>query len=923
MEYSLKPEDKARHELINPLLEKCGWEIQSKNSAKITSSLGVAIEYFQMGRDEADYVLFVDGKAVGIIEAKKQSEGSLIAKEGQAEKYAESTPNWVEKIDEKLPFCYIATGSKIRFTNYWDPEPRSREVFAFHTPKYFKELIEKGKDKNLRKLLAKNASYENKKLWKAQKEAIDNLKGSFAQNKPKALIQMATGSGKTYTSVNLCYYLKKYCKAKRILFLVDRGNLQDNGYDEFDIFNLPDNGMKFTDVYVTNSLKQNKIGSSDSVVVSTIQRMYSILKGQKKANEDEEGNVIITNPMNEKEPLKYNPKVGIGDFDFIIVDECHRSIYNEWKQVLDYFDAFLVGITATPSKGTIAYFNNNLVMEYKHKDAVIDGVNLDFGVYKIDTEITKKGSWIPAGTNIKRIEMRTNRERNMATEDEIIYDSNKLDKKVVTPDQIRTVIRTFKDKFLWEVFPNRKYVPKTLIFAKDDAHAERITQIVREEFDKGNDFCKKITYKAEGDKPKKLINDFRTELNPRIAVTVDMIATGTDIKTVENVMFMRSVNSRQYFEQMKGRGCRVMEKDDFRGINPGAYAKDRFYVIDCVGVCENKKLNETEPVDRVNISFDSLMNYIRFGKPTKEHFDSLAVRLKRLSNKLRDDQNNELKEIYGKPIIDLSKELVDSVDNDLVLAEAREKYGKDVSEEKVVEVLEKRALQMRDKLRENPAFIERLNEIRREVEKIVDDYSLDTVLKAEFSIESKEEAEKTIESFREFIQKNKNELTALKVYYENKGELKWKDLKELTKKIKANGLTDFRLWNSYMILEGKSKDKNIKPLKARDRVPNFISLLRHEVEKVNELEPYLDTVDKRFNEWLARQQENGIKFSEGEFTWLEKMKNFIAENVEIEKKDFRIGELARLGGLGKAKEVFGDEKLDEVLVELNLEVGGK
>jgi len=515
--------------------------------------------------------------------------------------------------------------------------------------------------------------------------------------------------------------------------------------------------------------------------------------------------------------------------------------------------------------------------------------------------------------------MRTNLERWISTDDEISYDASVLDRKVVSPSQIRTVVRTFKDKFLSEVFPNRKYVPKTLIFAKDDAHAELITGIIREEFNKGNDFCKKITYKAEGRKPKELINDFRNELNPRIAVTVDMIATGTDIKTVENVVFMRSVNSRQYFEQMKGRGCRVMKDDDFRVLNEGAFAKDRFYVVDCVGVCQNKKLAESEPVDRLNVSFDSLIRFFQYGKPTREHAESLAVRLKRLSNKLREDQRSELKEIYGKDLVEVASDLIEAVDNDSVLAEA----GDDASEVEVENVLEKRILAVRNKIRGNSAFIGRLQEIRKEVERMIDEFSLDAVIKAEFSIESKEEASKTIESFQKFILENKSELAALKVYYDSKGILKWRDLKELSKKVRAHGLTDAMLWNSYVLLEGKVKGKRISPMKARDRVPNFISLLRHEIENKSELEPYLDSVEKRFGEWLARQRESGVEFGEDEILWLESMKDYIAENIEIEKRDFMRGELAGLGGLGKAIEVFGEERFGQVLCEMNLEVGGK
>jgi len=539
MVYALKPEDRARHEKINPLLEDCGWEIQNYSDANPGVAKGVAVEYFPMGSvGEADYVLFVNGKAVGIVEAKKLGEGALISKEPQAEKYSKGFPEWVKKIDENPPFAYIATGSKFKFINYWDPKPRSRDVKAFHRPEYFEELVKKGRGKNLRRKLAENKAYENSRLWSAQKRAIDNIKKSLSENHPRALIQMATGSGKTYAAVNLAYYLKKNCGAKRILFLVDRSNLGDNAYDEFDSFNVPKDGRKFTDIYNVQHLKMNKVGASNDVVVSTIQRMYSILKGEKEAKLDEEGEVVV-DPMKAKESLKYNKKLPIEEFDFIVIDECHRSIYNLWKEVLDYFDAFLIGITATPSNHTISFFDQNLVMEYGHKEAVMDNVNLDFEVYDIKAKITGEGSNIPGGVSVGKLNMRTKEETWARTEDEISYVAEELDKKVTSRDQIRTVIKTFKDDFLVKAFPERKHVPKTLIFAKDDAHAERIVGVVREVFAEGNDFCKKITYKTEGVTPKELIREFRNELPFRIAVSVDMIATGEDIKPLEVVFFMR------------------------------------------------------------------------------------------------------------------------------------------------------------------------------------------------------------------------------------------------------------------------------------------------------------------------------------------------------------------------------------------------
>ena len=526
--YHNDPELEARHKLINPLLDKAGWKIQNYKVANPHSAKGVAVEFFQMGREigEADYVLFVNGQAIGIIEAKKVGE-SLTGKEKQTERYSEGFPEEFDSIELPLPFLYESNGHEHRFTNLWDPKPRSREVFAFHKPEIFEEWITKGKKENLRFKLALNPQYENKGLWSVQKRAIKGIKESLALGKPKALIQMATGSGKTFVAVNLCYYLIKHCGAKRILFLVDRGNLGDQTRQEFENFEVPEDGRKFTDIYNVQHLNNNKIVGVNRVVISTIQRMYSILKGEEELDPEKENDEsFMGDPTMKVEPLEYNKKIPIEEFDFVIVDECHRSIYNLWKQVLDYFDSFMIGLTATPSKSTIGFFDSNLVMEYTHEEAVADQVNVDFTVYNIRTKITKSGSKIEKGETILKRDIRTRKKRWYVLEDDVQYGADQLDKAVVAKDQIIKIIRTFKEKVLTEIFPGRKHVPKTLIYAKDDNHAEEIVKIVREEFNEGNDFAVKITYKTE---------DFAYLLfyHPKEVLETGEVVFNTDLKKMK------------------------------------------------------------------------------------------------------------------------------------------------------------------------------------------------------------------------------------------------------------------------------------------------------------------------------------------------------------------------------------------------------
>jgi type I restriction enzyme R subunit len=915
------PELKARHTKINPKLISAGWDIQDYKTADIRCSKGIAVEYFQMGKDvgEADYVLFVNGIAVGVVEAKKEGV-TLIGKETQTKGYAEGFPESFRSISLPLPFIYESNGNEVRFTNLWDPKPRSREVFNFHRPETFEEWIKHPKN-TLRGRLTKIPPVDNKKLRRVQEEAINNILSSLAKDKPKALIQMATGSGKTLMAVNLCNDLIEKGKAKRILFLVDRFNLGEQTEQEFQNFEVPRDGRKFTELHNVHLLKSNKIKESDKVCIATIQRVYSMISGKElDIVEEQKSGFEQKFPLKPIE-VKYNSKLPIESFDFVIVDECHRSIYNLWKQVLDYFDAHLIGLTATPSKSTIAFFNSNLVMEYGHEQAVADEVNVDFSVYNIRTKISRDGSKIESGEVIIKRDKRTREKRWHKVEDEVIYEANELDRKVTSKDQIRKIIRTFKEKLFTEIFPGRKHVPKTLIYAKDDNHAEEIVEIVRQEFGEGNEFCQKITYRTEGIKPEDLIRQFRNSFNPRIAVTVDMIATGTDIKPLEIVFFMRSVRSRNYFEQMKGRGVRVMNNQDFMSITPDAQAKERFVIVDAVGVCESEDLNESRPLEQTPfLSFEKLIKSIQYGNPTKELVSSLVSRLSRLQKRLTEEQTNEIKKITnGKTLKDFAKELVDSIDEDKIFEQAQKEFGKKPTKEQIEKVSEKRMDESLKSFIGNAKLIERLPEIKKETEIIVDEISLDVVEEAQYSEIATKKAKEVVSSFKEFIQKNKKELVAIQIFY-NKGKLHWTDLKELYERIKAPpyALTPGRLWQAYRQIE----EQRVKGRVTDKQIANFISLLRFEIEKTKELEPYLNTVDKRFSEWLARQREEGVQFSDEQLRWLMLIKDHIAISVEILKDDLEDAPFNQLGGLGKAARVFG-QKLTPLLKELNDKVGGR
>lgn len=460
---------------------------------------------------------------------------------------------------------------------------------------------------------------------------------------------------------------------------MDRGNLGDQTLKEFQQYASPYNNFKFTEEYFVRRLTSNTLDKTARVCICTIQRMYAMLKNRELPEDlDEVSPDKLIHPSSsgrgagdegnlfaKPEPIEYNPQIPIETFDIIVTDECHRSIYNLWAQVLEYFDAYLIGLTATPSKQTFGFFNQNLVMEYNHEMAVADGVNVNYDVYRIRTQITETGSKVESGYSVQIMARDTRKKRWEQLDDDFSYDPNQLDRDVVAPDQIRKIIQTYRDKLFTEIFPGRSWVPKTLIFAKDDAHAENIVEIVREEFGKGNDFAQKITYRTTGAKPKDLINEFRTSPMPRIAVTVDMIATGTDIKAVEVVMFMRAVKSRAFFEQMKGRGVRVIKTDDLQSITPDAKAKDHFVIVDAVGVCEQDKTDSRPMEQKPTVSFEKLLQAVAFGNTEDDVLTSLAGRLARMEHRLKPEDDQKIRQLSGGySLKDLAHNIIQSLDPD-------------------------------------------------------------------------------------------------------------------------------------------------------------------------------------------------------------------------------------------------------------------
>lgn len=909
----MKPEDQARVD-IDKMLVASGWLIQDYGDLNLGAASGIAVREYPLGKDAADYALFIDRNPVGVVEAKKVG-WTLSGVTEQSEKYLVGLHEKFPNAPCTPPFSYETTGVETLFADRREPNYRSRHVFTFHTPDELSVWLREGKPLRARLKEIPPLNYQN--LWACQDQAVRNLEESFAANRPRALIQMATGSGKTFTAVTSIYRLIKHTGAKRILFLVDRGNLSRQALREFQQYVTPDDGRKFTELYNVQQLQSQTIDPVAKVVISTVQRMYSILQGEPEFDETKEEFSEFEKRISE-EPLdvEYNSNIPINEFDFIVIDECHRSIYNRWKQVLDYFDSFLIGLTATPSKHTIGFFNNNQVMAYTHERAVADGVNVGYHVYRIRTGITEEGSQLQAGEIVEKRDRLTRIAQAEKLDEDIEYNPNQLDRDVVAIDQIRLVIRTFMKK-LPEIFPSRKVVPKTLVFAKDDSHAEDITKIIREVFDEGNEFCKKITYKTTGEKPEDIIASFRNSTYPRIAVTVDMIATGTDIRPLECILFMRDVRSKLYFDQMKGRGTRTIKPDDLMSVTPDAKSKDHFVIVDAVGVCEHA-MSDTHSLNRnLGTSFEQLLQATAEGRANIDDIESLAYRLARLDRKLDKKEKEEIIKVSGGLTIpQLVNRLLDGIDTDKQVALAKDKFKTDEPTKQQIEQVSLESIKQVSQLFDSAKMRQTILDVKKRNEQIIDKISIDRLIEAGFVKEAKEHSQKIVENFKEFLEKNKDELLALQILYSKPykiRELTFNDIKEVASKIEMPpySLTPEELWAAYQQLE-KSKVKD-NPKKI---LTDLISIIRFAMGKEEILMPFDEKVTERFEKWLVEQERSGRKFTQEQKEWLVMIKDQIALSITASLEDMDDIPFSQKGGRIKLHKLFGND-YEKILQELH------
>jgi type I restriction enzyme R subunit len=921
MSANLNPEERARV-LIDEQLAQAGWVVQDRKDINLVNHVGVAVReaILQKVSGRADYLLYLNKKIVGVIEAKPMGV-TLTEVQWQSHRYSRGLDADQRAIAilhrDELPFIYEASGTETHFTNLFDPTPRARRIFNIQRPETLARIIRDSENQEFatwRGAVQQMPSLDEYDLRPASRRAVIAIEESLKANQhSRSLVQMATGAGKTRMAVTESYRLLKNGGFNRVLFLVDRNNLGDQTLREYRDFTTPDDGRKFTELYNVDKLTNAGMVGSSSVVISTIQRVFSVLKGQQVLDSDDPNldSYIPDAPVE----VQYNADLPPEAFDLVIVDECHRSIYGLWRGVIEYFDAHIVGLTATPTKQTIGFFQQNLVSEYTFPESVADRVNVDFEVYRIRTKITEEGGLLDAGTVVPVLDKRTREQRLLELDEDMPYAPTDLDRHVVSKHQIRTILETYRDRLFTEIFPGRRVVPKTLIFAKDDNHAEEIVTQVKEVFGKGNDFAAKITYNSRD--PKKLLQDFRNSPTLRIAVTVDMIATGTDVKAIECVFFMRDVRSGTYFEQMKGRGARSMDDASFTSITPDATHKERFVIVDAVGVTEHPFV-DAAPLERTkSVSLQQLLERAATFTITADETASLASRLARLSRELTPSENAELTSIAGVPLQEITQQLIKIADPD-TLAQVIEngpldKDGKIDTKKAMADFIE----QLITPIAANPELRQRILEIRLSHDLIFDEGSRDELLDARGVVDTSK-AKSLVESWIKYIEDNKNEITAIQMLYskpKNVG-ITYKEIKELAERIRRPHPTwsvDV-LWNAYLALEPTKVRKS-----AVHTTTDLVSLVRFTLGQMNELVPYAQLVEERYAGWLLQQENLGVKFTENQKWWLDRIKDAISQSAHFDVKDLEMSPFTERGGTDGVLAELGNSVTD-LIESMNMEL---
>jgi len=889
----MKPEEKARAK-IDRMFEDAGWRVINRDEYSPTITAAAIREGLLKGNREADYFLFINGKAVGILEAKREEiDVDSDCVHEQVEMYARGVPDCYQAWAKPLPFLYTSNGKYVYFRDFRKPDSEYEEINRIHTPKEIVKML------GITDPWAGLPTLRKRGLRDCQYEAITELEKSFRTGQKKALMVLATGAGKTYTACLAAYRFLAYTPMRHILFLVDRNNLGKQAEGEFGMFRLTENGDTFNSIYTVNRLKSAKIPSDSNVVISTIQRLFSLLKGEEISDNDDDDENDATEPVT----LPSNPNLPPDFFDLIIIDECHRSIYGNWQQVLEYFStARMIGLTATPVAETKAFFNYNIIVNYTLEKSIVDGVNVDCRIYRIKTEATENGGAILQGDKYKRETRYTGKVEDITEKETKNYTKEELNRSIINPAQIKLILETYRDSIYTDMFnepqrePNIDYLPKTLIFALNENHATNIVRIAKEVFGRTDGtFVQKITYSA-GDS-NELIRQFRNNKEFRIAVTCTLVATGTDVKPLEVVMFMRDVQSLPLYVQMKGRGVRTIGDEQLRNVTPNATSKDCFFLVDCVGVTEHEHTitsptDDSEPTQ--TITFKELLEHIAHGDLPNKYLRTLASRLSRIHNKADNSQRERIRELAGCGMDELASRIFDAMEKG-TLPPFTDINQPNNERKGLVAVIAQRPELREYLLILNAGFVNILQP------------GEDTLISKGFSVE---EAKETTSAFEQYCEEHKDKIEALRIIYNNEGmPITYAMLKDLQQRIKManNRFTIAELWNKYCQLYPEKVSRHSKK-EEKDALTNIIQLVRFALHQIAKLESLYPSANRYFNLWCGQLQR---QLTEEQMNVISRIAQYIASNgsctiaeIKEDDKTYAAQLVRAFGGKDKANEAL-------------------
>ena len=842
------PEQLARKK-IDKQLNDSGWDIVNRTDY-IPNHPQAVKEALMSGTTESDYLLYVDNKAIAVIEAKREENklGQEVAQ--QAENYAYNPKSWYGLWKKCfIPLVYLANGKKILFRNLLDPNGNYEEIEEFHSPKKMLKLI------NETSLYGALPRIEKNGLRDCQYNAEVSFENSLINSKKRALAILATGSGKTYLACLATYRLLNYTSTDRVLFLVDRNNLAKQTENEFNTFDRTEKRKTLGSLYTINRLRKNEDISGD-VVISTIQKLFAVLTGNSLIGDDDDENDDFFKDDSQEPPVVLGDKLTLPPdyFKFIVIDECHRSIYGKWRAVLDYFkDATILGLTATPTPEAYAFFDNNVIEKYTYEDSVLDGVNVPFRIYDIETKRTSQGGVIEANTKLTEVTKKTGQENITIPGENVVYTSKALDRSVVDRNQIREVLKAFRDSIYTDLYPEREekweFIPKTLIFAKSDMHADEIISAINDVFkDKFQDgilpdgFAQKITYSA-GDS-NQLIRNFRFDKNFRIAVTVTLVATGTDVKPLEIVMFMADVKSDVLYTQMKGRGCRTINEDKLKDVTPNADYKECFYVVDAVGVTKGeKKIPRTKAGGFKKLSLKDLLEHLSHGDVSDENLALLrdycsSITNRYIDNPLFEKHLDEFITSFGYSPLMIAEKIKDALDGGRL---PPFNCSSDTNQERN---------DLISALIYNNDAKNKLLELKKGYFVFAPDKP-DELLFRGFSIET---SKAFIANFEKYINDHKDEIEALRIIYNSENKLiTYSMLVDLQEKLLSydKQFSPYIIWKSYKRIDSDGKVLELDQKNNVNALTNLIQIVRYAYGKNKSLFSLFGVSMQRFSLYVG------------------------------------------------------------------------